>query len=258
MGVGRAHRTAAVWIVALAGLAGCSVNPYTQRVQLVILSPSYEATLGSVAYRRLLDDPEHRVRHDPATLEPVRRVAARLIEAARRSPYADLAQAFEWDVSVIDDPSLRNAVALPGGKIVLYTGVFPIARDEAGLAMVLGHEMVHALARHSAEQMTSDALRVTREEDARLPFSRSHEAEADYIGLLLAADAGYDPDEAIGLWERMKDSGDRLPPEYVSTHPSYDSRIAHLLARMPEARVLYHRSRAAPRMPLPALTPPQG
>jgi metalloendopeptidase OMA1, mitochondrial len=226
-----------------AAWCGCSVNPYTQRRQLVMVSPSYEAKLGAVAYRRMLDDPENEVRSDPATVLPVRRVSARLIAAARESKYADIARSFEWDVSVIDDPTMRNAVALPGGKLLVYTGLFPVAQHEAGLAVVLGHEIVHALARHSAEQLTYDALRVLREEATRLPFSRSHESEADYIGLLLTAAAGYDPREAVGLWERMKASGDELPPEYLSTHPSYDSRIEHLQAHMQEAWEVYEHTR---------------
>lgn len=232
-------------------LAACSVNPYTQRDQLVMLSPSYEAKLGAAAYRKILDDPSTTLARDRAVLMSVRRVTARLVEAARRSKYADLARSFEWDVSVIEDPDMRNAVALPGGKMLIYTGLFPLAKTEAGLAVVLGHEMVHALARHSAEQLTYDALPVPRAEDARLPFSRNHESEADYIGLLLTADAGYDPREAIGLWERMKESGDPLPPEYASTHPSYDTRIEQLRTHLPEAWTTYQRTRLAPVADLP-------
>lgn len=240
-------------LLPVAACLGCSVNPYTQRAQLVMLSPSYEAKLGALAYRKMLSDPGVTVARDPESLLPVRRVTARLIAAARQSKYADLAESFEWDVSLIDDPELRNAIALPGGKIILYTGLFPVARTEAGLAVVLGHEIVHALARHSAEQMTYDALPAARRDEARLPFSRNHESEADYIGLLLTADAGYDPREAIGLWERMKLCGDEPPPEYLSTHPSHETRIARLLAHMPEALLLYERTRPAPLGELPAL-----
>jgi metalloendopeptidase OMA1, mitochondrial len=229
----------AVCLALVTVCSACSVNPYTQRMQLVLVSPSYEAKLGAAAYRKMLD--ENPVRTDPAAVIPVQRVMGRLIAAARQSKYADIARSFEWDISVIEDLHMRNAVALPGGKLLVYTGLFPVAQHEAGLAAVLSHEIVHALARHSVEQLTYDALRVTRD-SARLPFSRNHELEADYIGLLLMAAAGYDPREAVGLWERMKASGDELPPEYLSSHPSYERRIGALQAHMPEAWEMYEQS----------------
>lgn len=238
----------------LAGLAAaqCSVNPYTHRAQWVMISPSYESTLGATAYRRLLNDPDNRVRTDAAAVRPVRRVIARLIEAAHRSRFADLTRAFEWDVSIIEDPEQRNAIALPGGKLIVYTGLFPVAGNEAGLAAVLAHEIAHALARHSAEQITFDALHVTRD-DIRLPFSRQHESEADYIGLLLTAMAGYDPREAVRVWQRMQSSGDQPPPEYLSTHPSHATRIQYLLRHLPEAWRHYERTSPSPVADLPLL-----
>ncbi len=224
---------------------GCSTNPYTQRSQLVMTSSFYESNLGAAAYQTILEDPLTNISRDPADILPVQRVAARIIEAAKQSRYADIARSFEWDIAVIDDDGTRNAVALPGGKLLVYTGLFPIAKNEAGLAAVLGHEVVHALARHSGEQLTYDALQVMIRRDS-LPFTRSHEFEADYIGLLLTAEAGYDPREAVNMWVRMKESGEELPPEYLSTHPSYDTRIAQLETHMPEARALYERTRLAP------------
>lgn len=228
------------------------MNPYTHRAQWVMISPSYETSIGATAYRQLLDDPDTRVRNDPAVVLPVQRVVARLIEAARRSKYADMVRAFEWDVSVIDDSDQRNAIALPGGKLILYTGLFPIAKNEAGLAAVLAHEIAHALARHSAEQLTYDVLHLKNNE-ARLPFSREHESEADYIGLLLTADAGYDPQEAIRLWERMQTDNDEQPPEYLSTHPSHETRITQLREHLPEA---WMRSEGGPTFPSADLPTP--
>lgn len=238
----------------LAGLAAahCSVNPYTHRAQWVMISPSYESALGATAYRRLLNDPDNRLRNDAAAVRPVRRVIARLIAAAHRSRFADLTRAFEWDVSIIDDPEQRNAIALPGGKLIVYTGLFPVAGNEAGLAAVLAHEIAHALARHSAEQITFEALHVTRD-DIRLPFSRQHESEADYIGILLTAMAGYDPRAAVHVWQRMQASGEQPPPEYVSTHPSHTTRINNLLHHLPEAWTHYERAAPSPAADLPLL-----
>ena len=172
-----------------------------------------------------------------------------------------------------------NAFALPGGKIAVYTGIFPVARTEAGLAAVLGHEVVHALARHGAERMSQGqlanaALQVAGAAGDRgmisqaamaalgagaqvgvlLPFSRKHESEADYIGILLAADAGYDPRESISLWERMGQlSRGGGPSEFLSTHPSHETRIDQLKKWMPEAMGIYQSRQAVPASALPAL-----
>lgn len=234
----------ALWAFSWGVLCSCTVNPYTKRSQLVLTSPSYEGWLGTAAYRNMMNDPSVTVDRDPLTLIAIQRVAARLISAAKQSPYADLAHSFEWEIAVVDDDENRNAVALPGGKIVIYTGLFPIARHEAGLAAVLAHEMVHALARHSAEQLTYDALRTTVNKEAMLPFSRQHELEADYIGLLLTAEAGYDPRESVRMWQRMKQTGGEPSSEYLSTHPSYDTRIAELQIHLGEAWGLYERGHA--------------
>ncbi|HMK23662.1 MAG TPA: M48 family metallopeptidase, partial [Terriglobales bacterium] len=204
-------------------------------------------------------------------VEPVRRVAAHIIEAAKRSKYAGMAQQFQWEVTVIKDDKTMNAFALPGGKIAIYTGIFPVARSEAGLAAVMGHEVVHALARHGGERMsqgelTSAALQVAgaaigvsggspalsqaamaalgagAQVGVLLPFSRSHESEADYIGILLAADAGYDPRESVHLWERMEQmSGRGGPSEFLSTHPGHETRIQQLKKWMPEALAIYQK-----------------
>jgi metalloendopeptidase OMA1, mitochondrial len=246
------------WHLALAAAMavvafGCSTNPYTQRSQLVMTSPSFDSKLGAAAYHNILDDPATDISRNPADIVPVQRVATRIIDAAKRSKYAAIARSFEWDVAVIDEDGTRNAVAFPGGKFLVYTGLFPIAKNEAGLAAVLGHEIVHALARHGAEQLTHDAFRIVTRRD-RLPFTRVQESEADYIGLLLTAEAGYDPHEAVNMWVRMKEEcGDTLPPDYLSSHPSYDARIAQLEIHMPEARALYERSRVAPEAELPRI-----
>ena len=139
-------------------LLACATNPYTERHQLLLLPESEDSKLGAQAYDQVLHDPKVKISHDPREVEPVKRVAARIIEAAKSSKYAERAQKFDWEVSVIKDDKTMNAFALPGGKIAVYTGIFPVAKNEAGLAAILGHEVTHALARHGAERMSQGQL----------------------------------------------------------------------------------------------------
>jgi len=263
-------------------VSGCESNPYTGRSQLLMMSVSEDMQLGTQAYSQVKNDPKLKQSHDPREIEPVKRVAARIIEAARRSKYSEIAQQFQWEVIVIKDDKTMNAFALPGGKIAVYTGIFPVARSEAGLAAVLGHEVVHALARHGAERMSQGQLTNTALEIAGaavgaagdrgmvshaamaalgagaqvgilLPFSRKHESEADYVGILLAADAGYDPREAVVLWERMGQMSGGAPSEFLSTHPSHETRITQLKKWMPEAMTIYQTRPPAPAALLPSV-----
>lgn len=226
--------------------------------------------MGAQAYDQIKSDPKMKPSQDPREIEPVKRVAARIIEAAKRSKYADMAKQFQWEVTVIKDDKTANAFALPGGKMAVYTGIFPVAKTEAGLAAVMGHEVVHALARHGAERMsqgqltntalevagaaigagsdnsllgqaTMAALGVGAQVGVLLPFSRKHESEADYVGILMAADAGYDPRESIALWERMAQLSSGGQAEFLSTHPSHGTRIDQLKAWMPEAMAIYQK-----------------
>jgi metalloendopeptidase OMA1, mitochondrial len=272
-----------VMSVALATLAGCETNPYTGRSQLLMTSVPQEMQMGAQAYDQIKSDPKMRPSQDPREIEPVKRVAARIVEAAKRSKYAEMANQFQWEVTVIKDDKTPNAFALPGGKMAVYTGIFPMAKTEAGLAAVMGHEVVHALARHGAERMsqgqltntglqivgaaagaaggggmlgqaTMAALGVGAKVGVLLPFSRKHESEADYIGILLAADAGYDPREAIALWERMgQTSGGGAPSEFMSTHPSHETRIDQLKRWMPEAMAIYQSKQPVPAALLPTV-----
>ena len=260
---------------------GCETNPYTGRSQLLMTSVSQEMQLGARAYEQVKNDPKLRQSHDRHEVEPVKRVAARIIEAAKRSKYAWIAQQFQWEVTVIKDDKTANAFALPGGKMAVYTGIFPVAKTEAGLAAVLGHEVVHALARHGAERMsqgqltnvvlgvagaaagasggsramsqaTMAALGVGAQVGVLLPFSRKHESEADYVGILLAAEAGYDPRESIALWERMAQlSSGGGSAEFLSTHPSHGTRIEQLETWMPEAMAIYQTKASVPPATLP-------
>ncbi len=272
-----------VMSVALVSLAGCETNPYTGRSQLLMTSVSQEMQMGAQAYDQVKSDPKMRPSQDPREIEPVKRVAARIVEAAKRSKYAEMANQFQWEVTVIKDDKTPNAFALPGGKMAVYTGIFPMAKTEAGLAAVMGHEVVHALARHGAERMSQGqmtnaglqvigtaagaaggggilgqaamaALGVGAKVGVLLPFSRKHESEADYVGILLAADAGYDPRESIALWERMGQvSGGGAPSEFMSTHPSHETRIDQLKKWMPEAMAIYQTKPPVPAALLPSV-----
>lgn len=269
---------------------GCVTNPYTKRWQLLMIPQSYEANLGAQAYQDVLSDPKVKISQNPSEVAPVQRIAARIIEAAKRSKYAEAANEFKWEVSVIKDDGTKNAFALPGGKIAVYTGIFPVADNESGLAAIVGHEVVHALARHGSERMSQgvlaqvglvgasiamqtqgfspmtsqaamSALGVGTQVGVLLPFSRAHESEADYIGLLLAADAGYDPQEAVRVWQRMQQSSGGQPHEFLSTHPGHETRIKRLTEHMPEALALYDQANKAPVAQLPPVgaqagTPP--
>jgi predicted Zn-dependent protease len=252
--------------LALAVVVACTENPYTHRSQLLLGSASQDIQMGAQAYAEVLHDPKVKLSQDPREVEPVKRVATRIIEAAKQSKYAETANSFEWEVTVIKDDKTMNAFALPGGKIAVYTGIFPVAKNEAGLAAILGHEVTHALARHGVERMSQGMLAqaavvigtlgaASQGIDPQiaqlaggalaqygyiLPFSRTHESEADYIGLLLSAQAGYDPREAVHVWERKEQASKGQPPEFLSTHPGHGTRIKQLEGWMPEALSYYH------------------
>jgi len=264
-------------------LAGCETNPYTGRSQLLMVSANEMNQMGATQYSQMLSDPKVVLSKDAREIDPVKRVAARIIAAAKRSKYAEAAKSFDWEVTVIKDDKTKNAWALPGGKIAVYTGIFPMAKDEAGLAAILGHEVVHALAQHGGERMSQNVVAQagltvsniglailgvdpTLNQAAMqvmgagvktgilLPFSRKHESEADYVGILLAADAGYDPREAVHIWERMAAASGEGPPEFLSTHPAHKTRIADLKRWMPEALALYKRASKASVHMLPRIT----
>ena len=265
-------------------LVGCQTNPYTQRSQLLLLPDSYMSQMAAAQYNQVLEDPKVNISKDPREIEPVQRIATRIIESAKRSKYAAAAKKFKWEVTVIKDDSTANAWAMPGGKIAVYTGIFPMAKTEAGLAAIMGHEVIHALAQHGGERMTQglvaqfgmtaaavvlstqgaspqmsqlamQALGVGTQVGVLLPFSRKHESEADYVGVLLAADAGYDPRESIKNWQRMAKISQGAPAEFMSTHPAHGTRIADLQGWMPEALSIYQSAQKAPVKNLPVIIP---
>jgi predicted Zn-dependent protease len=261
-------------------VAGCETVPYTDRSHVVVIPESQAAQMGEQAFQQILSDPKVQRSQSPEEQEAVKRVAERIIQAAKHSKFAETANTFNWEVIVIKEDQTKNAFALPGGKIAVYTGIFPVAKNDAGLAAILGHEVVHALARHASERMSQEvlaqagltaaavglgttgtgpvagqaamaALGLGTKVGVLLPFSRTHESEADYIGLLLSATAGYDPQEAVRVWQRMQQESEGAPPEFLSTHPSHETRINRLEKAMPEALKLYQKVEHAPENTLP-------
>jgi len=233
------------------------VNPETGRAARVAMSEGQEEALGLQSYEEVLST--SRVVTEGPEVEVVQRVMRRLVAGT-----GEAGRTMEWHVSVVDDPQ-ANAFCLPGGKMVVYTGILPVAKTEAGLATVLGHEMAHATSRHGSQRLLQSQVANTLLMGAQaslafgdmdpqqkmavmaavgagakygviLPFNRQHETESDEIGLYYMARAGYDPREAIGFWERMSEAGGgRQAPEFASTHPSHGTRIERLKQHMPKA-----------------------
>lgn len=234
---------------------GCAAAPYTGRSQLIIVSQEQEMALGADAYQQVLQ--KEKLATDAAQAALVERVGRRVAAVAARPDY-------QWEFKLVENDA-ANAFCLPGGKVAVYTGILPYTANEAGLAAVIAHEVAHALARHGAERLSRAQLLELGEVGVaaatgmsagtlqifelayglgvELPFSRSQELEADHIGLILMAKAGYDPREAIAFWGRMaaKREGRKLP-QFLSTHPYDEVRIRQLEELLPEALNYYHQA----------------
>ena len=239
------------------------VNPETGRASHVGLSTQQESALGLQSYQQVLS--QSQVVNSGPQLEMVQRVVQRLAGATR-----DSGKDFDWRVSLVQSDQI-NAFCLPGGKIVVYTGILPVANTEAALATVLGHEMAHATSRHGAQRVFEQNLTQTAmaglagslsdmdyekqrallgafgagaQYGVLMPFSRNHESEADHIGLIYMARAGYDPRESIEFWKRMEHANTSQPPQFLSDHPSHGIRIQQLEAWMPQAMADYNKSQS--------------
>lgn len=241
-------------------LTACATVVGSGRRQWQLVGLDTEMSLGAQAWDEALAQAQ------PITsgsdYQMVQRIGQRIAAAAQRLPGDNPASKFDWEFVLLNEPNTVNAWALPGGKSAVYSGLLGITQDEDSLAMVIGHEVFHALGRHGAERMSQEltfnvslelagaqmedlppdkrdgilqALGVAGTYGGLMPFSRTHESEADEWGLYLAADAGYDPRAAIGLWERMAAGSGPRPPEFLSTHPSETTRIARLQEAMPRA-----------------------
>lgn len=248
--------------------SGCYSNPITGRSQFLVIPESTELSLGAQSYQEATAGSGVRIIEDPAWYDPLQRVGRAIADAAAKPEY-------EWEFKLIDEPKTVNAWCLPGGKIAFYTGIYPILKDEAGMAIVMGHEVCHALLRHGGERMShqlgaqaallAGSVALSENENREsimaalgagaavgfiLPYSRAHETEADHQGLLLAAKAGYDPESAIGVWERMAKLGGG-GPAFLSTHPPPADRIEKMREWMPKAKALFEQSRKKPNAALP-------
>ncbi|MGB5435810.1 MAG: M48 family metallopeptidase [Maribacter sp.] len=251
--------TIAVFMV----VAACKVNPFTGKKVLNFYPNSQIFPMAFAQYDQFLT--ENKVIEDSPEARMITKVGQRISSAAERwlaaNGYPGYLNDYKWEYNLVNDETV-NAWCMPGGKIVFYTGILPITQTETGVAVVMGHEVAHALADHGAQRMSAGTLQqlgavagniAIQDEQKRnmfnqayglgstvglmLPFSRSHETEADRIGLQIMAIAGYDPAEAAELWKRMKaNSGGEAPPEFLSTHPSNDTRIANLTEWAPLAK----------------------
>lgn len=251
------------------GMAACSKNSITGRNQLALLPENELRSMAASEYQQFLS--QNKVVSPSASkdAEMVRRVGSRLVSAINKYYSAkgltSELEGYKWEYNLVDSKDV-NAWAMPGGKMVVYTGLLPVTQNEAALAVVLGHEITHALAHHGNERMsqqmvaqgigvvggvlTSGNKQVSNifnnvygpgaTVGVLLPNSRKQELESDHYGLIFTAMAGYNPREAIPLWERMKamSKGSR-PPEFLSTHPAEDTRIEKLRQMMPEALKYY-------------------
>ena len=245
-------------------VVACNTVSGTSRSQLNILSPTEERQLGDEAYQEALSEKGVKTVTSGPDYDRVQRVATRIEDASERL-HRNAVKDFEWQWTVIDEPATVNAWALPGGKSAVYTGLLKMAQTDDELAVVMGHEASHAIARHAGERISSNAivqgamqgtavalgdmspvaqqatmaaLGLGSNVGVLLPWSRMQESEADNLGLMIAADAGYDPRSAITLWRRMSEKSG-APSEFLSTHPSDDTRIARLNKLMPKAMRLY-------------------
>lgn len=247
-------------------LQACATTPITGRSQLRLISEEEEAKLGVTAFAQMRDEEikKGRVlteREDPAAHAMVKRISERVIAAS------GLGNTYKWDYMLLNAPDTVNAAAIAGGRIIVYSGILPVAKTDAGLATIMGHEVGHVMAHHTAERYSQDqlvnagaALAGASAGDLAtlavlglgqvgylLPYSRAQESEADYIGVLLMGKAGYNPRESVGLWQRMSQGGGSRGPEYLSTHPNPETRITQLQGWMPQAMQYYQN----PNLPLP-------
>jgi predicted Zn-dependent protease len=253
-----------LFLAVLLSILSCATNPFTGKSTMAFVSNDQLFPAAFAQYDQVLS--ENKVVTGTKDAEMITRVGQRIAIAAERwlnaNGYQGYLDDYKWEYKLIESEQV-NAWCMPGGKIAFYTGILPIAQNETGVAAIMGHEVAHALANHGQQRMSAAYIQqglavagnVALSDDQQaldifnqsygvasnvagmLPFSRSHETEADKIGLYLMAVAGYNPDEASELWKRMKaNSGGQAPPEFLSTHPSNDSRIQNLQALSPKAK----------------------
>ena len=248
--------------------ASCSSVPLTGRRQLNLIPSSTMLSMSATEYGDFLKS--NKISSDKINTDMVTAVGHRVQSAVEKymaqNNLSDRLNGYKWEFNLVESDQV-NAWCMPGGKVVVYTGILPVTKDENGLAVVLGHEIAHAIAEHGGERMTqgllaqlggvalSEALKQKPEQTkalwmtafgvgvqygALLPFSRTQESEADHLGLIFMSMAGYDPNNALAFWTRMaQQSAGKAPPEFLSTHPSDQTRISQIKDELPEAMKYY-------------------
>ncbi len=246
----------------------CSTVPITGRKQLSLVPESDVVAMGLSSYSDFLKEAKisNNVAQTAMVKNSGKKIAAAVNKFLTDNGMGDRVSSFQWEFNLIEDDSTVNAWCMPGGKVAFYTGIMPICQDENGVAVVMGHEIAHAVARHGAERMSQDlgvqmggatlqaalagkspetqgafmtAYGVSSQVGVLLPYSRTHETEADKMGLIFIAMAGYDPSYAVDFWKRMAANGGGSTMEILSTHPSDATRIKELESFLPEAMKYY-------------------
>jgi predicted Zn-dependent protease len=269
----RCHRNFILVMVLFAFfLAGCSTVPVTGRQQFNIVPDSTLVSMSLQEYQKFLST--HQLSQNTQQTRMVKNAGARIARAVEQylteNNMAQELQNYQWEFNLIESDEV-NAWAMPGGKVVVYTGILPIAKNESGLAVVMGHEIAHVVAEHGNERMSQalamqmggialstalstqpaqtrelwmKAFGVGAQYGLMLPYSRLQESEADHLGLIFMAMAGYDPHTAVDFWSRMAaQKGGQAPPEFLSTHPSDETRIQKIKSLIPEAMQYYRPQR---------------
>ncbi|CAM4010367.1 MULTISPECIES: M48 family metallopeptidase [Flavobacterium] len=246
-------------------ILSCAKNPFTGKSTMALVPNSQIFPSAFQQYDQFLT--ENKVLKGTKDAKRIETIGMKIKTAAERwlnaNGKSDYLEGYSWEYNLVESKEL-NAWCMPGGKIVFYTGILPVCKDDAGIASVMGHEVAHALANHGQQRMSAGLLQqlgavgtqvavgnkdpktqalimqaygAGSQVGAMLPFSRSHESEADMIGLTLMSIAGYDPINAVKVWERMSElSSGQAPPEILSTHPSNETRIRELTALIPQAK----------------------
>ncbi len=267
-------------LTALFAVVACQKVPITGRNQLMLINSKELLPMSFSSYREVLDS--SKVLRSGAQVDMVKRAGQRIKKSVedylRANNYSQAIEGFQWEFNVIENKTI-NAWCMPGGKVVFYTGILPLCQDETGVAVVMGHEISHAIASHGAERMSQGLLaqgalaagqvglgaamsNKPRETQATwmglyglaapaaasvgyiLPNSRNQESEADRLGLTFMAMAGYDPRAAVDFWQRMAQaSNGQKPPQWLSTHPADNTRIRDLKKLMPDAVAIYNKNR---------------
>jgi predicted Zn-dependent protease len=249
----------------------CTTVPITGRRQLSLVPESEMISLSLTQYGQFLKD--NKVSTDQAKTAMVRRVGQKIAKAVEtymaQQGLSDNLKGYQWEFNLVEDKTV-NAWCMPGGKVVVYSGLLPVAQNEEGLATVMGHEIAHAVARHGSERMSQQmvtqlgstslsAVMANKPQETQtianavfgvgsqlgylLPYSREHESEADHMGLIFMAMAGYNPNASVAFWERMEQQNKTSTPGFLSTHPVNSTRIAKIKKELPEAMKYYKGAR---------------